>query len=269
MTTRQYLQRLALTLSLVISCSASSAEKLPYIQLTAIGGDSMAIYRVDVQSGSVRVVQETSDKKQIDLSLARVHRELSAYDSQASLDAVELGQRLRVNANRAILSPDKKSVIAYFKDDSSSTSRAAWLIDTSSWRVVAEVPIDNSILYVKWTPDSGRAVIIERKFLRNSLSPWNLLSSLLGHGVGIYRYSMLVVDKGGATSTDRTEVVTGTYHSMGFAWTSRESASSIRGVQTSSCPSTMSDPTVRMFDPIPLTHANPPNTTALASNSID
>jgi hypothetical protein len=165
-----------------------------------------------------QVVRTLSDKKEIDGLMIGIYRALSANDSQASVEADKIRRELRVNANRVIWSPDKKSLIAYFKDETTLTSQVAWLVDATSWSVIAEVPVDDSILYAKWTPGSERAVIIERKFLRNSLSPWNFLSSLLGHSVGIYRYSMLVIDAATPGLQRRTEIVEGAYHSVGFAW---------------------------------------------------
>lgn len=210
--------RRAFVCLLAASSGAALAASMPEPQITVIDSDSMVVYRVDLASRSPTVVRNLSDKKEVDSSLIAIHKAMSAHDSQAAAEAEKLRRQLSVPANRVIRSPDGKSALAYFKDETKSTSERIWLVDAETGSTIGEVPVDGSIMYVRWTPNSDRAVIIERKFLRNSLSPLNLLSALLGHGVGIYRYSMLEIGRTLPALHHRTEVVTGTFHSVGFAW---------------------------------------------------
>lgn len=203
---------------LAVSHATQSTMRVPSVQVTAIGGESMLKYSIDLPNGPVTKVGEISDRQAIDAALSTFYQALSVDDSQAEKAAEKLRSQLPDKVNRVVWSPDRRYVAAYQKDENGLTSTALWLIEAGSWKVLAESSIDNASLHVKWTPDSRRVVTLERKFVRNSFSPWNLFSALFGHAVGIYRYSLLVLEPASPKLRHRTEILTGAFHSAGFAW---------------------------------------------------
>ena len=219
--------RLLLAIGILVVSLCYCGEFSPALAFTVqskllirlVSGSEISRYLVDSSSGSVDPMGEVKEKAAAREAIGAILNAESKRQEIAKREYETLQTRLSQKANHVEWSPDRKRLIA-FTDNPVSTVpvREILLVDSADWRTVASYSTKSYIVDFVWSADSSFLVILEREYLRNSLSPWGLVSSIFGHPVALYQFRAVVLSTQDGKVQRRVDIDNGPYHTADISW---------------------------------------------------